>query len=417
MKLFATCLLQFGFLLPLAFASLSAKPVAGTLASKQARSSNSCTKAQPAKARKDNSNDSAELLASILPAVLVRVVIEYYFDADEEVYPVIVSARNWLLKGTPHIAVDNTKAYLVGESVGIVGVDHLLGATTQLFNPYWSSYRQFSPSQDGRYFLLSYALTIKNSSVMSKAITSLYAQSDEHEDARPMLINFGGEHCNNGIMSRDGRTVCSYDAHNRTTRVYRIAEKNESGKRTSSLKRELRGNPVVVSGRGNRVAVKTAWSISVYDIDMDTRALLSLAPTGLGIYALNGDGSEIAFITYDTNVCITTVDGTRDTVTISAPNSTEHISRLMYADGGRLYALYAGGQISLVDPKAKKFVPLRVPQAGEAIKMAISPNANYIATLESVDDGEAGQRHSFTHHMAVRRKLSKLDCKALLGIQ
>lgn len=75
--------------------------------------------------------------------------------------------------------------------------------------------------------------------------------------------------------------------------------------------------------------------------------------------------------------------------------------------------------------------------------MAISPSADYIVTLESLgngddsswslqafkkwirektssrpqSDGEAEQRHSFTHRMTVRRKLSKLDCETLLGIK
>ena len=444
MKIFAACLLQFGFLLPLVFASLSAKAIAGTRVSKRERSSSSSgTKSQPINVRKDSSSNAPELLASILPTALVRIVIDYYFEADDEAYSVIVSVRNWLLKDTPEIAADNANVYMIGESIGIVGMDLWLSTANRLFDLYWSGYRQFNPSQDGRYFFLSYAVTSKKHSFTGKVVTSLHAQSDNYDDPRPVPVRFGGEHCDNGIMSRDGRTVCSYDRYNRTTRVYRVAEQDKSGKRAVSLKRELRNSAVAVSGRGNRVAVKTARSVNIYNIDTNTRVPFTLVSTGLRMYTLNGDGSEIAFAIHNASVRIIKVDNASDTVTILVPNPAERIDRLMYADGGKLYALYTEGQISLVDPKAKKFVPLQVPQTGGAIKMAISPSADYIVTLESLgngddsswslqafkkwirektssrpqSDGEAEQRHSFTHRMTVRRKLSKLDCETLLGIK
>ena len=78
-------------------------------------------------------------------------------------------------------------------------------------------------------------------------------------------------------------------------------------------------------------------------------------------------------------------------IKVQIPESLGGINRLVYDEGGKLHALHAGYKASLFDSLTKELIPLEAPQEGQvAVRSAISPNADYIAFLRYVGEGESG---------------------------
>ena len=65
--------------------------------------------------------DKSKLLIDLLPKVVVEIVIGYFND---NLYPIIISAHNWLLRRAPRIAVDSARLYVLTESEGLQSVNH-----------------------------------------------------------------------------------------------------------------------------------------------------------------------------------------------------------------------------------------------------------------------------------------------------
>ena len=132
--------------------------------------------------------------------------------------------------------------------------------------------------------------------------------------------------------------------------------------------------------------------------------------------ALNEDGSEAAFARAD-ELRIMEVDKVNSSameqsaiVTVKVLESLGEIYKLMYSDEGKLHVLHLG-KVSLFDPSTKELVLLDAPEEGQDVtRLAISPNADYIAILQYVGKGDNGK---YIFRMIVKRKCKYSDWRNL----
>lgn len=364
-------------------------------------------------------------LINLLPKTLVKLVIDYFAD---NLYSLIVSTHKCLFqKELLEIAVDSARVYLIPRSGGITGLSHFLVNTEssciELGDPQWFDYWWAGSSHDGQYICVSYLhKKLINREMQTKRATKWFTQSNESEDRRPKPVAFDDENLAHGFLSRDGQTLCANNYRDSTTRVCQIKEHGEKNP-TAFTKFEFKGAARAVSGKGNRVIVKSEDWLAIHDICKDTSKLIcQFDVTGFGhICALNEDGGEAAFVSYNGyELRIVEADKVFSLkadqpviVTVKVPESVGLIHKLVYADGGKLHVLSSEG-VSLFNTLTKEFIFLEAPREGQKdIDWAISSNADYIVVLKKNDVMD--QR--FTHTMIVKRKLGSTDWKNLFGYE
>ena len=187
------------------------------------------------------------------------------------------------------------------------------------------------------------------------------------------------------------------------------------------MKCELDGTARAVSGSGNRVIVKRAEQLEIHDISKDTSKLVCQRDKSFGCYtyALNEDGSEAAFASADElrTMEVDKVSGSAmdqsAIVTVKVSESLGQIYKLVYSDGSKLHVLHCGGKTSLFDPSTKELIPLDAPEKGQEVtRLAISPNADYIALIRYVGKGDNGK---YIFRTIGKRKCKDSDRKDLFG--
>ena len=368
----------------------------------------------------------SKLLIELLPKELVRIVIDYF---DDNFYPLIVSTYSCSFENAFTIAVDSARVYMLINSEGIKGLHHSLANASEdehrfieLGDPRWFRYWRFNSSHDGRYvsFRHSYKASINRGKQFEEG-TKWFTQGRDSEDGRLKPVTFDSENAGHGILSRDGQTLCSSSYRDSTACVYRVRE--EAGRDPIGfMKFKIIGMTRAVSGKGSRAMVTVSGKLQIHDISKDTSKLVCQIDVNAfwSICALNEDGSEAAF-SKDNELRIVKVDevvGEKadQPAIISAkfPESAGSISKLVYDEEGKLHVLHDGGKVSFFDPLKKKFMLFEVAQEGQQIvRLAISPNAEYMAVLH--ESGTMSQ--TFTHEMTVRRKFRKPDWKDLFGYE
>ena len=369
--------------------------------------------------------DKPKFLIELLPEALVKLVLDYFND---NFYQIIVSTHNWLFKEEPVIAVDSARMYVMAVSEGIRSLNHSLKnikvderRCIEFGNIQWFNYWQFSSSHDGRYvsFSHNYRPSTDHREQAKRSI-KWFTQSDELRDGRPTPVTLDGADFDWGVLSRDGKTLCSYNVGmNPITRVYQVKE--EAGKDpVAFMKFKLDGGARAISGKGNRVIVEGKRKLNVHDISKDASKLVCQIDVAdfAYIWELNEDGSEAAFAKSN-QLRIVELDkivgGKADQsaiVMVKIPKSAGWINRLVYDNGSKLHVLHDDDSVSLLDPLTKKLVLLEAPQEGqEIIRVAISPNADYIVITQKGDEGESGVDYTTT----VKRKLNKNDFEDLFG--
>ena len=369
------------------------------------------------------------LLAELLPRELVKLVIDYFND---DTYPFIVSTHNWLLESITGIAVDSARVYVVTKSEGIKGLGHSLANVKEnehrcieLGNPKWSYYLWSGSSHDGRY--VSFSHGYEGSADCEEQQTKwLFMQANEPEDGGFKPVAFGGGDWPCGLLSQNGQMLISYNEDDSPMRVYQAME--GAGKDLVVLmKFELSGAPCTVSGKGNCVILKTSEDeFEIHDISKDTsRLVCQLDRTVFGEYcALNEEGSKAAFLNDEKELRIVEVDKASDSgidqsaiVKVKAPGSLGQIGQLMYDNRGKLYVLHDGDKVSLFGLSTKEFTLLEVPQKGQqVVEWAISPNADYIALLLGLGEGD-GHLKFKQYQTIVKRKLDGIDFEGLFGFK
>ena len=375
------------------------------------------------KAHRELFESKPKLLGEWLPKKLVKLVIDYF---DDGAYSIIVSTHSWAVGNINEIAVDSARVYLVTESKGIKGLEHSLGTINEderrcidFGDPRWSNYLLLTSSHDGRYVSFSHSY---------KAATHFEAQAQggtkwrmqgSSNDEKPKRVAFDGEHLYCGILSRDGRTLCSFDAaRNPVTYAYKIEETDPA---VGFMKFKFNGELVAVSGKGNRAMVMRNEWLEIYDMSKDALKLVYKigAADFEGPFALNEEGSEAAFAITNSELQIVNVDtpignpvGRSTIVTVS--ESLGSIGQLVYDDENKLHVCH-DGKISLFDPSTKKLILLEASQRSQRITaLAISPDANYIAILIGLDGRNETERFK-KHQTVVKRKFRKTDKKKFLG--
>ena len=220
------------------------------------------------------------LLTQILPKALVKLAIDYFNDIN--LYSILVSTHNWLLRYTPQIAVDSARLYLLTKSKSLKGLGHSLENTKEdecrlieFGDPQWSDYDWFSSSHGGRY--VSFSHKYKPSTDLGglpKCGTKWLTQIKDAEDKKPSRIVFDGEDSNDGILSRDGQKQCSYSYEmNLITRVYRVEE--EAGMDPIGfMKFKLNGAARAVSGKGSHVMMTLPENPERHNIGKDASKLV-----------------------------------------------------------------------------------------------------------------------------------------------
>ena len=200
-----------------------------------------------------------------------------YFDDD--MYPIVVSTHNRLLKGIPKIAVDGARLYVLTCSEGIKGLNHSLGNIKEgerhliEFNgPRWFNHCQCSSSRGGRYVTFSHLhMTCINHEWQLNCSTKWLTQSSELERRRFKRIMFTGEDSDSSALSRDGQTLCNYKyGRNPITRVYQVRKENPF----ALTKLKLNGMAYAVSGKGNRFMAAKPRQLEIHEIDKDTSNLV-----------------------------------------------------------------------------------------------------------------------------------------------
>ena len=367
-------------------------------------------------------------MIDLLPKALVKLVVDYFND---DTYPIIVSTHSWTLKYEPRIAVDSVRLYVIADAEGIKGLSHSLAnikenerPLIELGNPQWTKYLWSGSSHDGRYvsFRHSYKTSIDRGEQLEDG-TKWLTQSDEPEGRRPKRVTFDGEYLSYGLLSRDGQILCpnNYEGDDPTARVYQVTEEAEKDL-VGFTKFELRDVVLVVSGKGNLVMVARPRKLEVHDISKEASKLVCQIDRTdfMCACALNEDGSEAAFVTYEGELRIMNVDKVVEDkidqpAIVTVARSTESIDRLVYDNGGKLHVLHAGGKVSLFDPSTRELILLEAPQEGQKmIRSAISPNADYIAVLIGI--GEADKYEVFEKWQTiVKRKLKDHDWADLFG--
>lgn len=135
------------------------------------------------------------------------------------------------------------------------------------------------------------------------------------------------------------------------------------------MKFELNGIVRAISGKSNRVMVRMAEWLEIYDIDKDTSKLICQIDTIGSIFAcaLNENGSEAAFVGNDHSLQILEVDkvvGVKaDQFAIIEVLPVERIIyQLLHDDENKLHVLHDECKVSLFNRSTKKFIPLEAPQ-------------------------------------------------------
>ena len=408
-----------------------AKPIASKLVGKK-KLPNAKKKSKRICKRKDvvATDSNSKFLIELLPKELFKMVIDYFND---NLYSILVSTPNWSLEDNPRITINSARVYVKVNSTCIKSLNHSLGnirederRCIEFANPHSYSYEQFANSQDGRYVLFSHSCKASaDPGEQAKRSIKWLAQSNELDDEEPTSVVFDGENSNGGIMSRDGKTLCSYNSSKMKliTCVYQVKEEAEKNP-VAFMKFELNGAVLAVSGKGNRILVATAGQLEIHEIDKDASSLVfQIDKADFGyICALNEDGRKAAFVTKKSELQIMEVDkvvGTKtDQLAIIAtkfPKPAGRVSKLVYDDRGKLQVLH-GGKVSLFDSSAKKLILLEAPQEETTIDLAISPNADYIVILLGIGKSDKYGRFK-KYQTIVKRKFGKADWKGLFGCE
>lgn len=368
--------------------------------------------------------DRPKSLSELLPKTLVEIVIGYFND----IYPILVSTHNWSCKAEPRIAVDSARVYVMTCFDGIRGLNHSSAnlkddehCYTAFGDPQWTDYSHFSSSRDGRYVSFSHSYRIStNHQWQAKRSVKWLTKGSDLEDGRLKHLALGSANLSWGLLSEDGQTVFSYSSGMGVTHAYQTKE--EAGKSPVAFMRlEFKGYTRAVSGKGNRVMVTNGEQLEIRDIGKDaSRLACQISRAGfINTGALNEDGSEAAFVKGGELRIVDVGKAARDKiepaiVTVKIPVSLGRIDRLVYSGGGKLHVLHNGNRVSLFDPLTKTLIPIEVPQEGQKIaRAAMSPNADYLATLQHVSKEERGERG--TYRTTVRRKPTKDDWRDLFG--
>ena len=161
-----------------------------------------------------------------------------------------------------------------------------------------------------------------------------------------------------------------------------------------------------------------AEQLEIHDISKDASKLVCQFDRDgyIRACALNEDGDEAAF--YDGILRIVEVDKVSGSamdqsaiVIVKVLESVGYIYKLVYSDGDKLHVLHGGGKVSLFDSSTKELVLLKAPQEGrEFTRSVISPNADYIAILQYVGEGESVK---YIYRTIVKRKCKDSDWKDL----
>ena len=371
--------------------------------------------------------DNPMLLIELLLKELVEIVIGYFND---DAYPIIVSTHNWLLENVCGVEVDSARVYLRTDLEGVKGLNHSLAnikdderRLIEFGDPEWSEYDWFSSSPDGRYVSFSHKCkpSIDLGGLPNRG-TKWFTQSSDAEDGRLRRIAFDGEDSNRGILSRDGQTLCAYShGVHPITRVYRVRE--EAGKDPIGfIKFELDGEVRAVSSNYVIVQKKTA-QFEIHDIGKDPSRLACQIDVSVFVYvyALKKDGSEAAFVIgselriMDVNSVSGSAIDQPAIVKAQVPELLGVIYQLVYDDGGKLHARHATNKVSLFDPLTRELILLEALQDGQkAIHSAISSNANHIAFLRYVGEGENGK---YIYETIVKRRFNDADFEDSFGYE
>ena len=246
-------------------------------------------------------------------------------------------------------------------------------------------------------------------------------QSDESGNGEPKRVTLEGEVSPYGLLSRDGQMLCSNNYEDSRACVYQVKE--EAGKDpVGFMKFELDGIARAISSKGNRVMVKDGDWLKIHDIGKDASKLVcQIDAAGFGhTCALNGNGSEAACVK-DNELHIINVDklvgdkaDQSAVVTVKNPVSIRWATQLVYDDGGKLHVLRDACKVLLFEPVIRELILLEAPQEGQSVTdLAISPNADCIAFLQSVGDGESGGNY----RTIVKRKLGRADWMDIFGYE
>ena len=369
-------------------------------------------------------------LIEFLPDILVKIVVGYFIDTF---YPFVVSKHSWALHTISEIAVDSARLY-VKTSEGIKGLSHSLANVedderrlTEFGDPRWRDYWHLRSSHDGRYVSFNHGYKASTDQrEQDKSSAKWLTQSNDLECGNFKHLSLDDEGSFNGILSRDGQTLCSPScAMNPITRVYRIMK--ETGKDPIGFVKFnfIGAVAYAVSGKGNRVFLEKGIGLGeIHDIGENASKLIcQIDTTGLmyNSCVLNEDGSEAAFVNSEGNeLRIMEVDKVNGSatdqpaiVTVKIPERLESFIKLVYDDEGKLYTLHYGGKISLFDPSKKELILLEAPQEVQmhADQAAISPNADYIAVL-IVGKGENGKTIQAT---IVKKRFNDADMVSIFG--
>lgn len=405
------------------------KPVAGTLVKKRKLSdTNKRLPVGKSKRVGKSTNVVAKpRLSDMLPAALVRIVIDYFNDNQ---YSILVSMHTWTLTDKPEIAVDSTRLYVITESDGIKGLDHSPAVASEdechyveLGDPHWLNYKQFSSSRDGQRVFFSHEY---RTSSMQKDGAKHGAKwiMQSNVDGRLRSVILDDEPLGSAVLSQDGQALFSCrDSEDPVTRVYRVRE--EAGEDPAGfIALELAGTVRAVSGRGNRVILAKTGHLEVHDVGKDAskRVCEIGGASSTCTCALNENGSEAAFVTTEGDIQTVKLDMIIGTTadqsaiaTVETPASVKWIHRLVYAEEGTLYMLHDQDKISLVDPLTKELTLLKVSEEeGQEIDgLVISQSAGHVAFLQVGDMGEMGQ--ALNYRTVVKRRLGEADWRQHFG--
>ena len=357
------------------------------------------------------------LLIEMLPKKVVKLVIDYFIDVN--LYYILVSTRRWTFEALNGIAVDSAGVYILTCSEGLKGLSHPLAnikedecRLTEFGGSQWSEYDRLGSSHDGRCISFNHLdETLIDSRGQPKRCTKWFTQGNDPEGRRFKRVTFDGEDSKWGVLSRDGQTLCSYSSStNLITRVYRL--RAEAGKDPIGLmKFKLNGEVRAVSGSGNCVIVENWKQFEIHNTGKDASKLVcQIDVPGFGYRcALNEDGSEAAFVNNNGELRIMDNFGGSAMeqpaiVNVKVPELVGRNNRLVHDDGGKLHVFHARGKVSLFGPSTKELILVEAPQEGQkVVDSAISPNADYLAFLRYVGEGENGKT---IYETIVKQKLS-----------
>src|SRR5262249_94487 len=93
------------------------------------------------------------------------------------------------------------------------------------------------------------------------------------------------------------------------------------------------------------------------------------------------------------------------------------IRQLVYSDRNKLHARHTGRIILLFDPSTKALIPIEASQEAQNVtaSLAISPNADYIATIY-VGKGENNGKRVYKA-IVKRKQLTVAELREALGVR